>query len=91
MFGDIVHMFCEIWFYAVCLCALVSSSVSLHPGLQGRTSCSSSTQDNIVAAIVQRAAAEAAAQSSRQSLVDADHQPPQLSVSSTGQVRNGFC
>jgi len=91
MFDDIVTVFCDIWFYAVCLCALVSSSVSLHSGLQGKTSCSYSTQDNIVAAIVQRAAAEAAAQSSRQSLVAAAHQPPQLSVSSTGQVRNSFC
>jgi len=63
----------------------------MHPGLQGSTSCSYSTQENIVAAIVQRAAAEAAARSSRQSLVDATHQPLQLPISSVGQVSNGLC
>lgn len=63
-----------------------SSSVSLHPGVQSGTSCSYSTQENIVAAIVQHAAAEAAARCSRQSSVDAAHQPLQLPVSSTGQV-----
>jgi len=70
------------------MCVIVSSAVSLHPGLQGSTSCSYSTQENIVAAIVQRAAAEAAARSSRQSSVDAPHQPLQLPVSSTSQVAN---
>ena len=70
------------------MCVIVSSAVSLHPGLQGGTSCSYSTQENIVAAIVQRAAAEAAARSSRQSSVDAPHQPLQLPVSSTSQVAN---
>ena len=68
------------------LCLLVTSSVGLHPGLQGTTSASCSSQENVVAAIVQRAAAEAAARSSRQSSVDASRQPLQLPVSSLGQV-----
>ena len=48
-------------------------------------------QENVVAAIVQRAAAEAAAaRSSRQSSVDPARQPPQLPVSSLAEVPHGF-
>lgn len=78
--------------YAIlCLCILVTSLVSLHPGLQGGSSASYSSQENTVAAIVQRAAAEAAARSSRQSSVDVARQPLQLPVSSLGQVPDSFC
>jgi len=71
------------------LCATGASSLSLHPGLQGTASSASfSSQENIVAAIVQRAAAEAAARSNRQSSVDVLRPQPlhQLPVSSLPQV-----
>jgi len=64
--------------------ALVSSS--LHPGLQ-TANTSSTSQENTVAAIVQRAAAEAAAaRFSRQNSAEVNHLPLQLPVSSVAQV-----
>ena len=86
-----VDAFLDVLTALFCVCILVTSSVSLHPGLQGGSSASYSSQENTVAAIVQRAAAEAAARSSRQSSVDVARQPLQLPVSSLGQVPNSFC
>jgi len=83
---QIVSLFVMSSVHSGVVCSsLVTSSDSLHPVLHGDTSCNSS-QENIVAAIVQRAAAEAAARSSRQSSVDVASQPLQLPVSSLGQV-----
>jgi len=75
------------------LCVSATGSDSLHPSLQGGISSSSynTSQENIVAAIVQHAAEEAAARTSRQSLVDVAQQPLQLPVSSpASEVLDAF-